>query len=78
MQNLETEKSQMDYSKMTISQLETSRDKLREDIKKIGSENIRMLSVLKSVLMDTNHQILMKKLGLQCKPRLFFGAYNGN
>jgi len=62
MQNLETEKSQMDYSKMTISQLETSRDKLREDIKKIGSENIMMLSVLKSVLMDANHQILMKKL----------------
>ena len=62
MQNLETEKSKIDYSKMTISQLETSRDKLREDIKKIGSENIMMLSVLKSVLMDINHQILMKKL----------------
>ena len=62
MQNLETEKSKIDYSKMTISQLETSRDKLREDIKKIGSENIMTLSVLKSVLMDTNHQILMKKL----------------
>lgn len=62
MQNLETEKSQMDYSKMTISQLETSRDKLLEDIKKIGSENIMILSVLNSVLMDANHQILMKKL----------------
>lgn len=35
MQNLETEKSKIDYSKMTISQLEASRDKLREDIKKI-------------------------------------------
>lgn len=34
MQNLETEKSKIDYSKMTISQLEASRDKLREDIKK--------------------------------------------
>lgn len=30
MQNLETEKSKIDYSKMTISQLEASRDKLRE------------------------------------------------
>jgi len=37
MQNLETEKSKIDYSKMTISQLEASRDKLREDIKKIGN-----------------------------------------
>ena len=62
MQNLETEKSKIDYSKMTISQLETSRDKLREDIKKIGSENIMTLSVLKSVLMDTNHKKKKKKL----------------
>ena len=62
MQNLETEKSQMDYSKMAISQLETSRDKLREDIKKIDRGDIMMLSVLKSVLMDANHQILIEKL----------------
>ena len=63
MQNLETEKSQMDYSKMTISQLETSLDKLREDIKKIGSENIMILSVFIFLKKDKKHSFRMRLPG---------------
>lgn len=62
MKNLKTEKPSIDFSEMTLSQLETSRDKLREEINKIGSENVLILRILNSVLTEANICILIKKL----------------
>ena len=62
MKNLKTEKPSIDFSEMTLSQLETSRDKLREEINKIGNENVLILRILNSVLTEANICILIKKL----------------
>lgn len=62
MKNLKTEKPSIDFSEMTLSQLETSRDKLREEINKIGRENVLILRILNSVLTEANICILIKKL----------------
>ena len=62
MKNLKTEKPSIDFSEITLSQLETSRDKLREEINKIGNENVLILRILNSVLTEANICILIKKL----------------
>ena len=53
---------EVDFSNMTLEELENSREKLRDKISKVSLDDKKTLVDLKLVLSNLNHQILMRKL----------------
>ena len=53
---------EVDFSNMTLEELENSREKLRDEISKVSLDDKKTLVDLKLVLSNLNHQILMRKL----------------
>ena len=53
---------EVDFSNMTLEELENSREKLRDEISKVSLDDKKTLVDLKLVLSNINHQILMRKL----------------
>ena len=52
----------LDFSNIKLDELEAYRNDLRDDIDKVGKENIQTLYILKLALSDVNHAILLRKL----------------
>ena len=53
---------EVDFSNMTLTELENSREKLRNEISKISLDDKKNLVDFKLVLANVNHQILMRNL----------------
>ena len=53
---------EVDFSNMTLEELENSREKLRDEISKVSLDDKKTLVDLKLVLSKLNHQIWMRKL----------------
>lgn len=53
---------EVDFSNMTLTELENSRKKLRDEISKISLDDKKNLVDFKLVLANVNHQILMRNL----------------
>ncbi len=62
MQTLEKSEVSLNFSEMTLADLAASRSKFRNDIQKIGTEDIQTLCSLKSSLLNINHEITMRML----------------
>lgn len=52
----------VDFTSMTLDELENSRKRTREEISKVSLDDKQTLVDLKFVLSNLNHQILMRKL----------------
>ena len=53
---------EVDFSNMTLAELENSREKIRDEISKISLDDKKNLVDFKLVLANVNHQILMRNL----------------
>lgn len=53
---------EIDFSSMTLEELENSREKLRDEISKISLDDKKKLVDFRLVLANVNHQILMQNL----------------
>ena len=53
---------EVDFSNMTLEELENSREKLRDEIFKVSLDDKKTLVDLKLTLSNLNHQILIRKL----------------
>lgn len=62
MQKVQNSEVSLDFSNIKLEDLEAFRNNLKDDIDKIGKENIQMLCILNLALSEINHALLVQKL----------------